>query len=160
MRRAAPNKALGSDRVINGILYHLLNILLPSLYKLFNACLQQGYYPRHFKETITVILQKPGKENYLQPKLYRPIALFNTIGKALEAVIVYRLIYLADTHGLLPNQYIGDQKLASTKYTIYLLLQCIHSIQAKDKMALLFLLDISRAYNNICRPRLLYNLRK
>jgi hypothetical protein len=32
------------------------------LHKLFNAC------PAHFKETITVVLRKPGKNDYTQPK--------------------------------------------------------------------------------------------
>jgi hypothetical protein len=39
VRRAAPNKAPGTDNIINGILYQTLDILLPHLYKLFNACL-------------------------------------------------------------------------------------------------------------------------
>jgi hypothetical protein len=43
VRRAAPNKAPGTDEIPNGILHQTLGILLPSLHKLFNACLQQGY---------------------------------------------------------------------------------------------------------------------
>ncbi|KFY28958.1 hypothetical protein V491_00241 [Pseudogymnoascus sp. VKM F-3775] len=89
VRRAAPNKAPGTDDIINGILHQTLDILLPSLHRLFNACLQLGYCPAHFKETITVALRKPGKDDYSQPKLYRPIALLNTLGKALEALQEY-----------------------------------------------------------------------
>ena len=40
VHRAAPNKALGTDNITNGILHQTLDILLPHLYKLFNACLQ------------------------------------------------------------------------------------------------------------------------
>jgi hypothetical protein len=39
VRRAAPNKAPGIDNIPNGILHQILNILLPHLHKLFNACL-------------------------------------------------------------------------------------------------------------------------
>lgn len=39
IRRAALNKAPGADGIINGVLHQTLDILLPSLYKLFNACL-------------------------------------------------------------------------------------------------------------------------
>ncbi|KFZ04770.1 hypothetical protein V502_09996, partial [Pseudogymnoascus sp. VKM F-4520 (FW-2644)] len=68
VRRAAPNKAPGTDDITNGVLHQTLDILLPSLHKLFNACLQLGYCPAHFKETITVALRKPGKDDYSQPK--------------------------------------------------------------------------------------------
>jgi hypothetical protein len=97
VRKAAPNKAPGTDNIPNCILHQTLDILLLSLLRLFNACLQQGYCPTHFKETTTVALRKPGKDDYTQPKSYRPIALLNTLGKALEAVVASRLTLLADT---------------------------------------------------------------
>ncbi len=58
----------------------------------------------------------------MQPKLYRLIALFNTLGKALEAIVTNQLTYLADTYHLLLSQHTGGQKLTSTDYTIHLLL--------------------------------------
>jgi hypothetical protein len=91
VRRAPPNNAPGADGISNGILHQMLEILLPSLLKLFNPCLEQGYCPAHFKDTITVVLRKPGKDDYTQPKAYRPIALLNTLDKALEAIIANRL---------------------------------------------------------------------
>ena len=109
VRRAAPNKTPGADDITNGILHQTLDILLPSLYELFNACLQQGYCPAHFKETITVVLRKQGKDDYTQPKSYRPIALLNTLGKVLEAIVANRLTYLADTYRLLPSRHTGSE---------------------------------------------------
>jgi hypothetical protein len=122
VRRAAPNKAPGTDDITNGILHQTLDILLPSLHKLFNACLQLGYCPAHFKETITVALRKPGKDDYSQPKSYRLIALLNTLGKALEAITANCLTYLADTYHLLLSRHAGGRKLASTDHAIHLLL--------------------------------------
>ena len=63
VRRAAPNKAPGVDGIPNAVLHKTLDIILPSLCKLFNACLQQGYCPKHFKEAITVVLRKLGKDD-------------------------------------------------------------------------------------------------
>jgi hypothetical protein len=161
VRRAAPNKAPGNDDIINGILQQTLDILLPHLERLFNACLQQGYYPTHFKETITVVLRKQGNErDYSQPKSYRPIALLNTLGKMLEAIIASRLAYLADTYHLLPSRHTGGRKLASTDHAIHLLLQRIHKAWADGEVASLLLLDVSGAYDNVSRPRLLHNLKK
>jgi ribonuclease HI len=160
VRRAAPNKAPGTDNIPNGILHQTLDILLPHLHKLFNACLQQGYCPKHFKEAITVVLRKPGKDDYTQPKSYRPIALLNTLGKALEAVVANRLTYLADVYHLLPSRHTGGRKLMSTDHAMHLLLQRIHDAWADGKVASLLLLDVSGAFDNVSRPRLLHNLRK
>lgn len=160
VRRAAPNKAPGTDDIPTGILHQTVDILLPSLHRLFNACLQQGYCPAHFKESITVVLRKPGKDDYTQPKSYRPIALLNTLGKALEAIVANRLTYLADTYHLLPSRHTGGRKLASTDHAIHLLLQRIHEAWANGKVASLLLLNVSGAFNNVSRQRLLHNLKK
>jgi hypothetical protein len=160
IRRASPNKAPGADGITNSVLHQTLDILLPSLCTLFNACLQQGYCPKHFKETVTVVLRKPGKDDYTQPKAYRPIALLNTLGKALEAIIANRLAYIADSHQLLPSRHTGGRKLASTEHTIHLLLQRIHHAWSEGKVASLLLLDVSGAYDNVSQYHLLHNLRK
>jgi hypothetical protein len=160
VRRAAPNKAPGADGITNGVLQLTLDILLPSLCKLFNACLHQGYCPTHFKETITVVFRKQGKDDYTQPKSYRPIALLNTLWKVLEAIIASRLAYLADVHHLLPSRHTGGRKLASTEHAMHFLLQRIHKAWADGKVASLLLLDVSGAYDNVSRERLLHNLRK
>lgn len=64
VRKVALNKAPGADGITNGVLQQTLDILLPSLQKLFNVCLQLGYCPQHFKEAVTVVLRKPGKDDY------------------------------------------------------------------------------------------------
>ena len=159
VRRAAPNKAPGTDGITNGILHQKLDILLPYLHRLFNACLQLGYCPAHFRESVTIVLRKPGKDDYTQPKPYRPIALLNTLGKALEAIVASRLTYLANTYQLLPSRHTGGRKLASTDHAIHLLLQRIHKAWADGEVASLLLLDVSGACNNVSRPRLLHDLR-
>ena len=160
VRSASPNKAPGADGITNGILHQTLDILLPHLHKLFNACVRLGYCPKHFKETVTVVLRKPGKDDYAQPKSYRPIALLSTLGKALEALMAGRLAYLADTHGLLPSRHTGGRKLASTEHAIHFLLQRIHHAWSEGKVASLLLLDVSGAYDNLSHERLVHNLRK
>jgi ribonuclease HI len=160
VRKASPNKAPGTDGIPNIILHQTTGILLPHLHKLFNACLNVGYFPAHFREAITVVLRKPGKDDYTQPKSYRPIALLNTLGKALEAILATRLTYLADTHDLLPNRHTGGRKLTSTDHAVHLLLQSIHKAWAEKRVASLLLLDVSGAFDNVSRPRLLHNLRK
>ncbi len=136
------------------------NLILPHLQILFNACVRMGYCPAHFRQSITVVLRKPGKDDYTQPKSYRPIALLNTLGKALESIVANRLTYLADTHHLLPVRHTGGRKLASTDHALHLLLQRIHQAWGDGNAASLLLLDVSGAFDNVYRPRLLHNLKK
>jgi hypothetical protein len=43
---------------------------------------------------ITAVMRKPGRTDYAEAKLYRPIALLNTLTKVLSAVIANVLSYI------------------------------------------------------------------
>lgn len=107
IRKAAPRKAPGTDGIPTLILQCAIKEILPSLDMIFNACLDLGHCPKHFKSSITVVLRKPGKEDYSQAKAYRPVALLNTIGKIFDLIIARRISYAAETHGLLPQTHLG-----------------------------------------------------
>ena len=94
-RRASPDKAPGPDTMPNKVWHTLLDIpaFVTSTTALFNACLRAGYNPQHFQNSATVVLRKPGPRNYRIPKLYRPVALLNTLGKILESIVVTRIAW-------------------------------------------------------------------
>ena len=76
--------------------------MLPALNCLFNACVKLRYHPKAFKRANTIVLRKPKKNDYTNLKAYRPIALLNTIGKALKLVVVRKLTDVAKANHLLP----------------------------------------------------------
>lgn len=88
---AVPKKQPGEDGIPNEILHWALDIILEPLEKVFNASFQLGHYPSQFRKSVTIALRKPGKETYADPKSYLPIALLNTIGKALESILATRI---------------------------------------------------------------------
>jgi len=49
------------------------------------------------------MLKKLGKSDYTNPSTYRPIALLNTLEKVLEAVILNKIKFIAETHDLLSD---------------------------------------------------------
>ena len=98
----AVDKAPGVSGIPNRFLRCVAPHIIDSLTRLFQAYFNLGYYPRFFKEANTVILKKPNKPNYSEPKAYRLIALLDTLGKALETVISKRLAGLAESYSLLP----------------------------------------------------------
>ncbi|RYN71832.1 hypothetical protein AA0119_g13652, partial [Alternaria tenuissima] len=119
IRAASPLKAPGPDGIINKALQAGLAQLAIHLTRIFNQSLHLGYCPAHFRESTTVVLRKPGKDDYTAPKSYRPIALMNTTGKIMDAVIARRLSYLAETYHVLPPTHMGGRKMRSTEHALH-----------------------------------------
>ena len=112
-------KATGEDGILNLILKLLIDLLLPHLYRIFNNCLNAGFCPTHFWSSITVVIRKPRKPDYTIAKVYCPIALLNTLEKALEFILAKKVTYLAKTHGLLPHNHFGARRARSTKHALH-----------------------------------------
>ena len=162
MQRAKPWKAPGPDGIPNGILQQLGPALVPTLTTVYNASLRLGHCPGQFRQSITLALRKHKKDDYTDPKSYRPIALTNTVGKMLESIIARRMSYLVERFDLLPQSHIGGRRGRSTEHAVHLLVETVHSAwnSAEPRVATLLQLDVSGAYDNVSHPRLLHNLRK
>ncbi len=152
-------KAPGEDGIPKLILKLLIDSLLPHLYRIFNKCLDTGFFPMHFRSSITVVFHKPGKLDYTTAKAYHPIALLNTLGKALEFILAKRITYLAETYRLLPHNHFGSRRDRSTKHALYYIVKRIYSSWNKRKIPSVLLLDITGAFDNVPKDRLLHNLR-
>lgn len=81
--RPKPDKAAGIDELPNRFLRAITGGMLKTLTHLFQAYVTLGYHSMEFKKANTIILKKPRKEDYSEPKSYRPIALLSTLSKAL-----------------------------------------------------------------------------
>lgn len=160
LRIAPPDKAPGEDGIPNRVLKAAVIVLTPTLTNIFNASVRLKYCPTQFKKSITVALRKPGKDDYSQPKSYRPIALMNTFGKILDTILARRIQEYAERHSLLPQTHTGGRKQSSCEHGIHLLMEKIHTSWRKNKVASLLLLDVSGAFDNVSHERLLHNMRK
>lgn len=153
-------RAPGEDNIPSEILKATLEIIMPHIHRLFNLCYENSYCPSHFKKSITVVLRKPQKENYTKAKAYRPVALLNTLGKALEVIVAKRLNFLATTHTLLPKSHMGGRKGTSTDHACHHLIEAVYAAWNSKKVASLLLLDVSGAFDNVDQARLIHNLCK
>ena len=70
IQQAAPKKAPGPDRLPNLVFQQILPLIEKRLYIIFNMCLDIGYCSQHFCRSTTVVLRKPGKDNYTVSKSY------------------------------------------------------------------------------------------
>ena len=107
------------------------------------------------------MLKKPRKNDYSDPKAYRPIALLDTVGKALEAVIGKKLSDIAEANHLLPDSQIGARRQRSTESALELLVEQVHTIwnTGTEHVASILSLDVAGAFNNVSHERLIHNLR-
>lgn len=160
--KAAPDKAPDVNGVTNRALRHFIEIAATQKRSLFERCYREGIQPAHFKRSITIILRKPGKKDYSEPKSYRPIALLDTLGKTLESIISKRLRYAVEKHGMLSDTQMGARKHRSVNTALQLITEKIHTIWSgnKKRIASLLSLDVSGAFDNVSHIRLLHNMRR
>ena len=109
-----------------------------------------------------MVLRKLGKPSYSDPAAYRPIALLNTLGKVLEAIIAGRISALAERYSLLPDEQYGARPGRSTEDALLNLQETIHAewIRAPRAVVSILSLDVSKAFDRVSHERLLHNLRK
>ena len=160
MNQLSSRRVPGKDNIPSKILKATLEIIIPHIYCLFNLCYENSYCPSHFKKLITVVLQKPQKKDYTKAKAYRPVALLNTLGKALEAIVAKKLNFLATMHTLLLKSHMGGHKGTSTDHACHHLIEAVYAVWNSKKVASLLLLNVSGAFDNLDQARLIHNLRK
>ena len=131
-----------------------------TILSIFNACLRIGHNPQHFQTSITVTLRKAGPRDYRRPKAYRPVALLNTLGKILEAVVANRIAWAVEEHRLLPDTHLGGRKGVSVDHAIQLILDRVYTAWGTGQKASMLLLDVAGAYDNVSHERLLNNIRQ
>lgn len=160
--RTKKDKAPGPDDIPNRVVQILVREKTKLIKRLFQACLTHGVQPAHFKTARTVMLKKPGKEDYSNPSAYRPIALLNTLGKILESVISNRIKYFAESYELLPDSQYGARPLRATETALQQITEKIHTIwgRGNKRVASLLSLDVTKAFDRVSHVRLAHNLRK
>ena len=102
-----PHKAPGNDSIPNVVLKEAVDLILPYLIQIFRAVFKLGTYSDSWSSWNTIVLPKPGKARYDVPKAYRPIALMNTVGKLLSAVVTEDLSYMCEKYRLFPDTHFG-----------------------------------------------------
>ncbi|KAF5524844.1 RNA-directed DNA polymerase from mobile element jockey [Colletotrichum aenigma] len=153
VKRLPARKAPGPDEIPNPALKIAVDVLLPYLLHLFNACIKFHYHPVCFKESITIVIPKEGKSDYTDPKNYRPIALLSCIGKVLERLVADYIKELAIKYDLIPFSQYGFAGKSAPKAVEHLVSGivdgfCARTTKKKWRTSLLAL-DVSGAYDHV-----------
>ena len=65
--KLGPHKAPGLDGIPNVVLVHCMDLVVPHLGPLYCATFKLGVYPTQWQDTMTIVLRKLGKPNYMIP---------------------------------------------------------------------------------------------
>lgn len=68
------------------------------------------------------------KLDYIIPKVYQPIALFNILKKALKFILAKKVIYLVENYKLLAYNHFDTRQARSTEYALHSIVECIYSV--------------------------------
>ena len=160
--RPSPDKTPGVSNITNRILQLGIGEIGPVLHHLFQACLKLGYHPLIYRKARTAVLKKPRKSDYTDPKAWRPIALLDCMGKALETIVARRISKLAEDNELLPGNQMGARRQRSTESALELLVEQVYTIwnHGPENVATVLSLDVAGAFDNVSHHRLPHNLRK
>ena len=153
-------KTPGPDQITQEIVTHAYFAIPDVFYKLYASLIDLGHHPKCWKQATGAILKKPGKTDYLAPKLYQVIALLNCLGKVSERILAQRLAHLAETINLLYPTQIGGRLKKSAIDAALLLTSEVESNQRLKRKTTTLLLDVKGAFDHVAKNQLLAILQR
>lgn len=145
-------KAPGSDGLTADICQHAIKNDRGVFLALANKCLELSHFPIVWKEATVIVLRKPNKKSYTDPKSYRPIGLLPVFGKILEKMLVCRIKW----HILpkLSTRQYGFMPQRSTEDSLYVLIKYIRKKLELKKIVTIISLDIEGAFDSAWWPKI------
>ena len=92
-----------------------------NIINIVNTYINLSYWPSYFKKLTFIIIPKPNKLVYNNPKAFCPIVLLNTLGKLIKKVISNRIqVHLIASKFLHPNQLDSIKQYLITNTSLFL----------------------------------------
>lgn len=115
-----------------------------------------------FRKINIIILKKPDKKNYYEPKIYCSIIFLDIIGKFLENIIAKKINNFIESNNLFSHIQINMKYIRNPTIIFEFLIKQIYriwDINYKYIISVLYL-NIIGIFDYILYTKLLYNLRK
>ena len=91
MRSFSDFKASGPDDLKPIVIKWLPDNAIELLWLIFMACIKLYYTPKMWRQSCMVFIPKPGKDDYMLPKSFRPFSLTSFLFKTLERLVLWHL---------------------------------------------------------------------
>jgi hypothetical protein len=101
LKNLPKGKVLNFNEILNEIFKTLSPEITKSLARVISEVFASGTLSDRYKESVTIVIYKESKKDYLLPNNYRLIALKNTLVKVVKKILTTRLNHVAEKHKLL-----------------------------------------------------------
>lgn len=151
MKRALLKSAIsspGKDNICYSMLKQLGVTASRKILGFYNKIWERGTLPNSWKEAVVVLIRKPGK-NPSNPMNYRPTALTSQMGKIMERMITERLVFFAESRGILSLHQSGFRRGRGTMDPVICLEMEIRKAQVNKESLMAVFFDVEKAYDMI-----------
>ncbi|KAF8233283.1 hypothetical protein L208DRAFT_1557233, partial [Tricholoma matsutake] len=107
IKKLKPFKASQSGTILNLVLIHARETIVPHLGPLYHATNTLNYYPKVWSITETLILKKPGKPDYTMPTAWQPIVLSDGLACLLNSCQTEEIVHMCEKFNTLPANHFG-----------------------------------------------------
>ena len=135
----------------------MVDDVLPAITHIVNLSIQQAVFPSLYKAAKVIPLLK--KDDPLEPKNYRPVAILCILSKVIERVVFFQIVEYMETNDYIHPNHHGFRAQHSTATAM---IQMYDSwVQAVDRgeLAGVCMLDMSAAFDVVNHNLLLQKLR-
>jgi hypothetical protein len=151
-------KSQPNHRIQPVILKNLPDNIIECLCMIFTACINLKYTPKIWKHATVVFIPKLGKDDYADPRAYRPISLTSFIFKTLERLTLW---HIEET---VPNRIHKNphafRKGHSAEIALNKVVNKIENAINRNMCCIGVFLDTECAYDNISSDALIRSMRK
>lgn len=153
-----PTKAPGPNSIQNWVWALSWKVIGEHFTSLFLAITARGYIPKRWKIAKTVMLAKPGKDDYTQPSAYIPIALLNTLAKIYEKTLTTYMSQVVESHNVLHQGHYGARPNRSSQEALIHLVSWIKAQWRAGRVVGAIFADVKSAFPSVHHPRMIQTL--
>ena len=128
------------------------------LYGVINSSLAAGTFPDTLKIAKVIPIYKSGSRTDISN--YRPISLLSLFSKVYEKIMYSRLVSFLDRYNLIYTRQYGFRSQHSCEHALLDAQNTIHNALGKKQIALLLLIDFSKAFDMVDHEILLEKLHR
>ena len=151
------SKSTGLDYIDTNIIKLVVDDILPAITHIVNLSIRDAIFPSSWKLAKVVPLLK--KEDPLDPKNYRPVALLPVLSKILERAVFGQLVSYLDSNSLLHPNHHGSRKGHSTATALIQMYDTWTKAVEEGNMAGVMMVDLSAAFDMVDHALLLDKLK-
>ncbi|KAJ4452058.1 hypothetical protein ANN_03574 [Periplaneta americana] len=155
--RRIKTKAQGPDNISILLVQKIQDIVIPTIAHIFNSSLITSTFPKIWKQAF--VLPLPKVKVPTDPNDYRPISILPAISKALERIVHRQITNYMNEHKLFDKYQSGFRAGHNTSTALLKVTEDIREAIDSNKVTILTLLDLSKAFNSVNFDLLTHKLR-